>query len=904
MFGLLRQAKFLLVATVFGIGLLILANWTAEYLWFDALGYESVFLTIRALKVLFFLVTFVGAFAYFWINFRIFASLSDLDAAITAMATQLTGRPAGPRTPLDSRSLQQYTGGNLRAWAQSLLMVAALVLALVFGLVFYNRWDTLLRFLWSQPYGEIDPIFGRDIGFYLFELPFLELLQNSLLAASLVALFLLLLGYRYAGTLPAGWRQVLEAPAEVLWHLAGNISLYFVALAWGFYLDRFDLLQSTRGVVYGAGYTDLQVVLPAIWIVIGITLIMVPVLLIALSRRKGNLLLVTFGSYLISLLLFLVIVPGIIQSYLVEPNELELEIPFLRHNIAFTRKAYQLDSVDERSYEAYRELTPTVLSRNQQTINNIRVWNWQPLSETFRQRQQLRTYYEFGDVDVDRYQFGGAYRQVMLAARELSNKFSTKAETWVNRRLQYTHGYGLAMSLAAEKGAEGDPVMIVKDIPPQSGSGLSVTRPEIYYGENMPDYSIVTTAIREFDYPKGDQNVYTRYSGRGGVRINAFWKRLLFAWHQFDVNIAITSYITPESRIQFWRNVEDRVNRIAPFLRLDADPYLVLSGGKLYWIQDAYTVSSLFPYSEPHRTGYNYIRNSVKAVVDAYDGDVTFYVMDRDDPVLAAYREALPELFRSLDKMPGDLRRHLRYPQDIFEAQVTKYSTYHMTVPQVFYNREDLWAAPQEKYGGAIIDMKPYYVLVRLPGEAELQFLLMTPLTPANRPNMIAWMAARSDLPGYGELLVYKLPKERLIPGPIQVEAIIDQDTLISQQLSLWDQRGSRVIRGNLLVIPIGQSFIYVEPVYLMAEASAIPQLKRVIVSDGERLAMEPTLRDSLNAVFGARATGSARGSTIEEVDNLSKARKAVTTAEEALRDGDWNLFGRTMQKLKQLLGE
>jgi len=903
MFGLLRHAKFLLVATLFCIVLLILADWTAEYLWFDALRYESVFLKIRTLKVLLFLVTFVGAFAYFWINFRIFASRSDLVSVINALATQLTGRSAGPRTPPISQSLQQYTGGNLRAWAQSLLMVAAVMLALVFGLVFYNRWDTLLRFWRSQPYGEIDPIFGRDIGFYLFELPFLELLQNSLLAASLVALILLLLGYRYAGMLPADWRKVLEAPADVLWHLAGNIALYFVAMAWGFYLDRFDLLQSTRGVVYGAGYTDLQVVLPAIWLVIGITLVMIPVLLIALFHRKEKLLLVSFVSYLISFLLFLVIVPGIIQSYLVEPNELELEIPFLRHNIAFTRKAYQLDRVDERSYPAYRELTPTALSRNQQTINNIRVWDWQPLSETFRQRQQLRTYYEFSDVDVDRYQFGETYRQVMLAARELSDKLSTKAETWVNRRLQYTHGYGLAMSLAAEKGAEGDPVMIIKDIPPQSESGLSVTRPAIYYGENMPNYGIVTTAIREFDYPKGDKNVYTRYSGRGGVRINAFWKRLLFAWHEFNVNIAITSYITPESRIQFWRNVEERVNRIAPFLRLDADPYLVLSGGRLYWIQDAYTVSSRFPYSEPHR-GYNYIRNSVKAVVDAYDGDVTFYVIDHDDPVLAVYREALPELFSSLDKMPGDLLRHLRYPQDLFEAQVTKYSTYHMTVPQIFYNREDLWAAPREKYGGAIINMKPYYVLVRLPGEAELQFLLMTPLTPANRPNMIAWMAARSDFPGYGELLVYKLPKERLIHGPIQIEATIDQDTLISQQLSLWDQRGSRVIRGNLLVIPISQSFIYVEPVYLMAENSAIPQLKRVIVSNGEKLAMEPTLRDSLNVVFGARTTGSARGSIIEEVDNLSEARKAVTTAEEALRDGDWNLFGRTMQKLKQLLGE
>ena len=544
-----------------------------------------------------------------------------------------------------------------------------------------------------------------------------------------------------------------------------------------------------------------------------------------------------------------------------------------------------------------------MLADNRQTIDNIRVWDWRPLSETLRQLQQIRTYYKFGDVDVDRYDFGGTKRQVMLTARELSGTLPGKAETWLNRRLQYTHGYGLAMSLASEKTPEGSPVLMIKDVPPRSVDGHVVERPEIYYGENIPGYRLVATSVREFDYPKGDRNVYTRYEGRGGVPIDGFWRRLLFAWHQSDVNIAITSYVTAQSRLQFWRDVKERVQRIAPFLVLDRDPYLVLSQGRLYWIQDAYTVSSLFPYSEPYQGEFNYIRNSVKAVIDAYDGDVSFYAIDKDDPVLAVYRAALPTLFREFTDMPDDLRQHLRYPQDLFEAQVEMYSKFHMTVPQVFYNGEDLWAAPREKYGGRIINLKPYYVLIKLPGETELQFLLMTPLTPANRDNMIAWMAARSDLPGYGELLVYKMPKERLVLGPIQVEATIDQDTSISQQLSLWDQRGSRVIRGSLLVIPINQSFVYVEPVYLIAENSAIPQLKRVIVSDGEKLAMEPTLREALDAVFGLDVKEPERPPAGAQDDTIGEAREALKTAEEALRVGDWALFGRAMEQLKTLLG-
>ncbi len=881
----------ILIGAAAVVGLSKLVDWTVELLWLEALGYENIFWRLRELKVGFFLAGFIPVFAYFWINVRIFCRRVDLSAGYTDVRVVLLPRQSGT---------VDFSEGFVRG---VLKWVAALI-ALVFGFIFYGQWDTLLRFIWAGNYGEADPVYGHDIGVYLFELPFWELLQNSLLAASLVGLFLLLLGYQRAGSLRLTWRQGIEARSSIRWHLSANLALFLVALAWGFYLDRYALLQSTRGAVYGAGYTDVTVVLPALWTMMGVVSGLVVLLLISGFVTKTSVVLFTVAGNLNIHFLVLVMVPLGAQSLLVEPNELKLETPFLRYNIAFTRRAYQLDGVDERSYGALSDISPAALDRNSETIDNIRLWDWRPLSVTFQQLQQIRAYYVFGDVDVDRYQLGDNTRQVMLAVRELSDVLPGKAETWVNRRLQYTHGYGLAMSLTAVKSEQGGPVLIVKDLPPRTDWELSVSQPEVYYGEGMSDYQIVSTSVPEFDYPTGDENVYTSYRGSGGISLDSVWKRLLFAWHESDANIVITSYVTQNSRIQLWRGVQDRVRRIAPFLQLDIDPYPVLSEGRLYWVQDAYTVSSMFPYSEPYNREFNYIRNSVKVVVDAYEGNATFYVIDPDDPVLQVYRESMPTLFTPLRDMSADLRRHLRYPQNLFEAQVAMYRSYHMTVPQVFYNSEDLWAVPREKYGGEVIAMKPYYILMKLPEETDLQFLLMTPLTPANRGNMIAWMAARNDFPDYGELIVYKLPKDRLVFGPIQVEAIIDQDTLISQQLSLWDQRGSRVVRGNLLVIPINQSFLYVEPVYLIAEDSEIPQLKRIIVSDGQRLAMEPTLEEALEVAFGSKTRKPVQTSIDVDTDTLVEAREVLTEAEEALRNGDWKNFGQAMQRLRQLLGE
>jgi uncharacterized protein len=865
-----------------------LVDWTAELLWFRALGYGAVFWRLRFAEVAMFATAFIPVFVYVLLNLLVLTRLADVQSL-------LHGR--GPAGKPHSSPNPSRTGVALTP----VLILGSAATAAVFGFLFAGEWDRFLRLVWAQDFGTTDPIYARDIGFYLFVLPFLNLVQTSLVLLTLGGTLMLGLAYALMGGLQFGAKTYLAADPKVLRHLIANAVLLLSAWAWGYYLDRFGLLTRSAGAVFGAGYTDVHVVLVGLWVALGATLALICVLVWVAATNTPRFAVLGFGGYLVILLAALEVIPWSVQKLIVEPNELELETPFLRHNIALTRAAYGLDNINVRFHPAETKLDMTQMRENQSTIDNIRIWDHRPLSQTFRQLQQIRTYYAFSDVDVDRYWINGEYRQVMLAARELSADLSGKGISWVNRHLQYTHGYGLAMCLAADKDDQGGPVFTIEDLPPKGSPDLTVSRPEIYYGTEMTNYQVVPTDVKEFDHPAGDQNVYISYTGHGGVLLDSFWKKALFAWHQFDMRILLSSYISPQSRIQLWRQVQQSVSRSAPFLKLDRDPYLVVDQGRLFWIQDAYTVADGFPYSEPTNDGFSYIRNSVKVVVDAYEGDVRFYVIDPADPVLRAYQAAFPSLFRPLDEISPGLRQHLRYPQDLFEVQVDKFNTYHMTVPQVFYNREDVWAPPHEKFAGKAIQMEPYYVLTKLPGENRLGFLLMTPVTPRNRDNMIAWIAARSDFPGYGEMIVYKLSKDNLILGPLQIEAMIDQDTTIARQLTLWDQRGSRVIRGNLLVIPINQSFLYVEPVFLLAEGTNIPQLKRVIVSDGNHIAMEPTLAEALQVVFGGQR------STPEEMTEApqaptSGAREALSNADQALRRGDWSAFGREWERLKNLL--
>ncbi|MGB7573839.1 MAG: UPF0182 family protein [Thermodesulfobacteriota bacterium] len=887
-----RTFLYLLIAAVIFIliFLSLITGKAVEWLWMRQLGYENIFWQLLFIKLGWFGLAFILVFLYFWGNLRLLVraglkSVGRQDVLVIENAGEITAK----------------TG-------KFITTIISCVPALIFGLIYHSEWDTYLRFRWGGTFGFSDPIFGADVGFYMFRLPFYEMIQNGLTGLTFITFLLISVGYMSFGMLRFG----VNSPQRRNWAPLGHVAILFLLFignwVWGYYLDRFELLYSTLGVVYGVGYTAYNVTRISLWIMLFASIALGVWVLLNFLKRRFRSILIGIGSYFFLYFVVIILLPGLVQKFEVEPSELKLETPYLKHNIDFTRKAFQLDKIEVKTYPGLSDLTPRQVSDHQETIQNIRLWDWRPLLQTYRQTQEMRLYYRFYEVDVDRYHTEDGYHQVELSARELAPELPEQARTWVNERLQYTHGYGLVMNFVSKIAEGGFPQYIIENIPPVSKYGLNVERPAIYFGEKTPGYRIVGTKMKEFDYPKGSENIYTSYQGKGGIPLDSYWKRVLFAWNFSDVNILLTSYLGPESRIQIWRSVQDRVRRIAPFLLLDKDPYLVLSEGKLYWIQDAYTTSDHFPYSKPQSRslgiGLNYIRNSVKVIVDIYEGSVRFYVMDPNDPVLGVYRKAFPGVFRELGELSQDLKRHLRYPEDLFTIQADMYKTYHMTDPQVFYNREDLWTFAQEKYAGNPIPMIPYYILMRLPGQKELMYLLMTPFTPQNRDNMIAWMAANCDFPEYGKILLYQLPKERLILGPMQIEAMIDQNTLISGQLSLWDQKGSRVIRGNLIIIPIDSSFLYVEPVYLTAESTNIPQLKRIIIVSGNKVVMEPTLDQALQAVFGTAQPGAEKVSAPVQSEQLNRAREDLKEAEQAIRQGRWEDFGKAMEKLKALLGQ
>jgi uncharacterized membrane protein (UPF0182 family) len=881
-------------------GLAILSQMTGlivHWLWMGELGYLQVFWRLFWIKAALFAASLAVVLCYFWVNLWI--SL----------------RRVAPKTG-GVRRIEFYTGRGQHVvlagrWLSLIPPAFALLPAFITASSYLSQWRTFILYKWGGVFGFADPIFGRDVGFYVFKLPFYNLLQNSLVAVTVISLAAVAAAYAGFGFFrrSEGGGRMLDP--YVIRHLSAMLVPLILAWGWGYYLDRFELLYSTRGVTYGAGYTDMNYVLVGLWIMLFASLALGAVAALGFIRRSLGLLFLGVGAYVGLGVIVLGFLPPLIQSFKVEPNELELEQPYIEYNIDFTRRAYMLDRIEKRDYPGLADLSLEDIENNRDTLDNIRLWDWRPIRQTYRQTQEIRPYYKFYEVDIDRYHLaGGDYRQVMLSARELTEKLPEDARTWVNEHLQFTHGFGLVMSLVSEKDEEGLPDYLIKDLPPAASHGLEVERPAIYYGEKMPGYRIVSSGIDEFDYPKGDENVYTSYGGSGGIPIDGFLRLALFAWEFSDINILLSEYVTPGSRLQMRRRVQERVSSIAPFLRLDGDPYLVLSKGKLYWIQDAYTVTADFPYAKPFRWDLNYIRNSVKVVVDAYEGTVDFYVMDPEDPVLGAYKGALPGMFKDLGEMSADLKAHLRYPEDLFRIQAEMFRTYHMTIPQVFYNREDLWTLPMEKYAGSPVPMEPYNILIRLAGEESLQYLIMSPVTPENKDNMIAWLAGRSDFPDYGKMIVYTLPKERLIYGPIQIEAMIDQDDVISQQLSLWDQRGSRVIRGNLLVIPIDHAFLYIEPVYLIAEGIDIPQLKRVIAVYGKNVVMEPTLEEAVSAAFGMQLTPrkpptpELRPAEKPPTGELSEAQKEFRRMKEALRRGDWGSFGESFERLEKILGE
>lgn len=739
--------------------------------------------------------------------------------------------------------------------------LAAIALGVLYGMAAASNWDKIALFINGQSFGIADPIFHKDVGFYVFQMPFYSLVHSLGMGLLIISLIAVGVVYLFTGAFQLeGFRLRLTGSAR--WHMSILLASILGFKAWGYILNLYNLLSSPTGVVYGATYTNMVANRPALYIM-AVLAALIGLAILINAFRPGAARWIVVGLVTLGVSSFLLgsVYPGLVQKVRVDPNQLKLEQPYVGHHIAMTRVAYGLDKVIESDFNPSSELTAAMLNENSGTVKNIRQWDWQALLKVYRQLQEFKNYYRFSDMDIDRYTINGVYTQVMIAPRELYTR-GLPTPNWINQHLVYTHGYGVVASPVNRVTAEGMPEYLLSNIPPTGVEELSVTRPEIYYGEiadRFNPYVIVNTNINEFDYPKGDMDVYTEYTGHGGVPLNSPLRRLAFATRYNALGFILNTDIKANSRVMMYRNINERVKRIAPFFAYDDDPYVVIDEGKLYWIIDAYTTSNRFPYAQPRRvqewgTSINYIRNSVKVVIDAYNGDVTFYLMDSLEPVAVALLTTYGLPYQTVDNMPEGLKAHLRYPEDMFEIQSYLYTDYHMVDTRVFYNRSDAWEVPSTANNSYI---EPYYVIMRLPHESQEELIMLRPYTPLGKENMTAWLAARSDGENYGKLVLYKFPKQSLTYGPAQIEARIDQDGEISQLLTLWGQKGSDVIRGNLLVIPIANSLLYVEPIFLQAEKSQMPELKLVVAVHGAQVAAGSTLDEALERLVGGRVATS-----------------------------------------------
>jgi hypothetical protein len=868
-----------------------LISFAADWIWFQALGYDAVFIRRLVTGTLLGVVAGGVAFAFLFVNLQL----------------ALRGAMLGPR-------LVQVTPGaplELTRLVQRLVRPGAWGIAVLVGLVATGMWLDVLRFMHRTPFGDTDPVFGRDISYYVFTLPVitdaLRLLTvlTTLSLAGVFALYVL----RRDVTVAHG-RVTVEPPARA--HLATLIAILFVITALRVIFVRMPgVLYSTTGPLVGASYANLHGTIMGLRLA-AIAAIAGAAIVVWAARGPGlaRATMLATGIYLGVSFLGVTVYPSIINRFVVAPNELVKETPQIERHIAATRRAWGLDSVIARDLTGEARLTEADIRANGATIDNVRLWDRDPLLQTFGQLQEIRTYYDFLSVDDDRYWIDGKYRQVLLSPREL-NAASLPTRTFINERLTFTHGMGLTLGPVNQVTTEGLPVLFIKDLPPASNVSLKVTRPEIYFGEIPDSWVFVNTGQREFNYPSGDENVYASYEGEGGVKVGSMPRRLLFAAYLRSMKVLLSSDITSESRVMYFRNIRVRAQKALPFLLFDTDPYLVIDdAGRLRWILDAYTRTGRYPYSQPHSNGINYMRNSVKVVIDAYDGATTAYLADEQDPLVATFAKAFPGIFRPLSDMPADLRAHLRYPETIFRVQSDMYAVYHMAEPELFYHREDQWQKPVLSQDGASRDPFVRHIVMRLPGEKEAEFIFMVPFTPRGKDNLASWMVARNDGEYYGQLVVYRLPKQSLVFGPTQIVNRINQDTEISRQISLWDQRGSTVIRGNLLVIPIEESLIYVQPIYLRAEGGRIPELKRVVVAYQNQVVMEETLEEGLSRLFGGTMASAAAAPVAPPspagdggVADLShRASELYERAVAAQRAGDWARYGEELGRLGDVL--
>lgn len=917
--GLLKATKFALAMVILAVIVLLgsfseIVDFVTDYQWFNELGYTKTFFTQMKNQFLIGIPTF----------FIVFLLIMLYIISIKRNYYRLGNIVVDKR---EERKLNIV-----------ICIISAAISLLMASTVSGRLWFEILQFKNATDFNLTDPIFNKEISFYVFKLPLLSEIISLITLLLFVLIIVTILFYLTMLAIRRPSREDFDIfednqfinvknkyknlTKKILNTALVQISLIgliiFTLIGISYVLKSYYLLYSSRGVVYGAGYTDIRITL---WVyrLMALASIVSALGFLYGALKKKLKVAVTGPILLVAISLIGNIAGGVVQKYIVEPDEVSKEEQYLKYNIEFTQKAYGLDNVIEKEFPVSQTLTKEDILENEETIKNIRINDYLPINQVYNQLQGIRPYYTFADVDIDRYYVNGEYRQVFLSARELDQqKLSGQAQTWINKRLRYTHGYGVTVSAVNETTPEGQPKLLMKNIPPTTETDLKIDRPEIYFGEITNEYIIVNTDEKEFDYPKGDDNVDTMYEGTAGIQLNGL-NRLLYAIKNGDFKLLISRNINSDSRIIMYRNINERAKRLAPFLNYDEDPYIVMNqeDGKLYWIIDAYTTTNRYPYSQPYNeVGDNYVRNSVKVVIDAYNGDIKFYVVDEKDPLIMTYSKIFEDLFTSVDNMPNGLREHIRYSQAMFDIQAEIYRTYHIDNPRVLYNREDIWDIANEKYMTEILEVESNYVMFKLPEEEKAEFLITVPYTPANRSNMISLLVGRNDGDNYGELIIYKFPKNETIDGPMLIESRIDQDSEISPQLTLWSQKGSNVLRGNLLIIPIEDSLLYVEPVYLQADnENSLPEMKRVIVAYKDKIVMEETLERSLSKIFGDLSVEETEneddnkvGESIIDIENkdveqlIKEANELFLNAKEASQNGDWAKYGEYINQLEQVL--
>ncbi len=880
---------FIFIAVLIAIGGATSAfNIYIDWLFFGETGYADVFKTILSTKIL--------SGLFFGSVFLIFYLINIYYANRISF-------------PLRNLHLFGDTINPVRTFTfdkpiKLISIIGGIFVAFLVGSFGASQWEEILLYLNRINVGMKDPVFDKDISFYMFSLPLVNTLKGLAALTVFFTAVVTMTGYFLRGGIAVSEKNIAFAP-QVKKHIGALAIFIFGILALNFYIEAYSLLFSEHGFIYGAGYTDINARLFTLRLLVILTAVTGIAFITALNKGSFKWVIIPAAISALVYVGGMVVYAPMLQKFKVAPNELELEKPYIESNIKFTRFGYDLNRIESKPFDVSYDLTADDIEANNATIKNIRLWDNNPLLRTYSQLQQIRTYYKFTDVDNDRYTIDGEYQQVMLSPRELSYN-DLPSKSWINERLVFTHGHGLAMGPVSRITKEGLPEFIIKDIPPASETDIKVTRPEIYFGEIPNDYVLVKTKVQEFSYPTANDNVYTKYEGTGGVSLSSIVSKAVFSVKYNTSKLFLSSDITSDSKILFYRNINERISKIAPFIMVDSDPYMVVSDdGRLYWMIDCYTVSGNMPYSSPLNRNINYIRNSVKTVIDAYNGSVKFYISDPEDVLVKAYSNAFPSLFKPMTEMPEDLKKHIRYPQGMLEIQAKMFASYHMTDPKVFYNKEDLWEIPS--YSDQ--PMTPYNTIMRLPSEKKEEYILLLPFTPSKRDNLAAWLAARCDMPNYGKLIAYVFPRDRLIYGPSQINARIDQDAYISQQITLWGQVGSQVIRGSLLVIPIENSLLYVQPLYLSAaDEVGLPELRRVIVAYENEVIMEENLELALQRLFSTRdkapalKTESIKPSQVAPENLAKEAMKVFNRAIELQKEGDWAGYGEQIKHLEQII--